>query len=29
LFAGLALVAAGALVTTVQRFLYVRRLTRS
>jgi CDP-diacylglycerol--glycerol-3-phosphate 3-phosphatidyltransferase len=29
LFAGLALVAAGALVTTVQRFLHVRRLTRS
>jgi CDP-diacylglycerol--glycerol-3-phosphate 3-phosphatidyltransferase len=28
LFAGLALVAAGALVTTVQRFLHVRRLTR-
>src|SRR5918999_127176 len=29
LFVGLALVAAGALVTTVQRFLHVRRLTRS
>ena len=28
LFAGLALVAAGALVTTAQRFLHVRRLTR-